>query len=79
MANIIRVKVISNAKRNEVKKGYKKFKVYLTAPPVDGKANRLLIKVLARYFDCKKSKLRIIKGEKARDKLIEKKTSREIK
>ena len=59
-------------KKNEVKKEDRNFKVYLTAPPVKGKANKMLIEVLAEYFGCKKSDLRIMKGDKSRDKFIQK-------
>lgn len=65
------VRVVPNAKRNEVKKEGERIKVYLTAPPVEGKANKLLIEVLAGHFNCKKSQIKIIKGEKSRGKVIE--------
>ena len=45
-------------------------RVRLTAPPVDGKANQQLIRVLAAAFGVPRSKLRIEKGENRRDKLI---------
>lgn len=70
MSNIIQVRVIPNAKRNEIKKENKGLKVYLTAPPVEGKANKLLIEILAKHFNYKKSNLRIIKGEKSKNKVI---------
>ncbi len=70
MSNVIQVRVIANAKRNEIKKENKGLKVYLTAPPVEGKANKLLIEILAKYFNCRKSNLRIIKGEKSKNKVI---------
>lgn len=43
----------------------------VTAPPVDGKANRALVKLLSREFDVPKSKIRIVRGESSRDKLVE--------
>ena len=46
-------------------------KVYLTAPPVDGKANQALIKFLAKHYNVSKSSIEIIKGEKSRNKIIE--------
>ena len=46
------------------------YKVYLTAPPVDGKANECLIKFLADHFGVSKSKVEIIKGLKSRYKTI---------
>lgn len=47
------------------------FKVRLTAPPVDGKANEALIKLLSEYFDMPKSKIEIVRGAKGRNKVVE--------
>ncbi len=68
---IVEVKVVPNAKRNEIKDEEGRFKVYITAPPVDGKANKLLIKILAKHFGVKKSNVNIIRGEKSRNKIIQ--------
>ena len=68
---MIHVRVVAGAKRNEVKKEGERLKAYLTAPPVEGKANKLLLEVLAEYFNCKRSDLKIVRGEKAKDKLIQ--------
>lgn len=65
------IKVIPNARRNEVKEDNDKLKIYLTASPVEGKANKLLVEVLAKHFNVKKSEIKIIKGEKLRNKIIE--------
>jgi len=46
-------------------------KIYLTAIPVRGKANKELIKLLSRELNISKSKVRIIKGEKNKEKIIE--------
>jgi len=46
-------------------------KIYLTAVPVDGKANKELIKLLAKELKISKSKIAIIKGEKNKEKIIE--------
>ena len=46
-------------------------KIYLTAIPVDGKANKELIKLLAKELKIRKSKIAIIKGEKKSEKIIE--------
>ncbi len=43
-------------------------KVRITAPPVDGKANRHLIKFLAKQFKVSKSQVELISGESNRDK-----------
>jgi uncharacterized protein (TIGR00251 family) len=70
LPHIVQVRVIPNAKRNLVKKEGQKLKVYLTAPPAEGRANKLLIELLAEYLNCKKSHFKIIKGGKSRNKLI---------
>ncbi|MFA6421806.1 MAG: DUF167 domain-containing protein [Candidatus Buchananbacteria bacterium] len=46
------------------------YKVRLTAPPVDGKANDQLIKVLAQYFDVSKSNIAIKAGKNAKTKVV---------
>ncbi|MEA2097539.1 MAG: DUF167 domain-containing protein [Patescibacteria group bacterium] len=46
-------------------------KVYLTAVPIDGKANKELIKLLAKELNVSKSKINIIVGEKNKKKIIE--------
>jgi len=71
VSKIIEVRVVPGAKKNEVKKEDQALKVYLTAPPVEGKANKLLIEILAKYFNCRKSDLKIIRGERSRNKYIQ--------
>ncbi len=46
-------------------------KVKLTAPPVDGKANKALLKFLAKKLGVSKSRLQIIAGHTSREKQIE--------
>lgn len=65
------MRVIANAKRNEVIKEADLFKVYLNAPAVEGKANKALIGVLADYLAVKKSQISILKGAKNRFKIVE--------
>ncbi|MBD2667320.1 hypothetical protein B6N60_02350 [Richelia sinica FACHB-800] len=45
--------------------------VHLKSPPVDGKANEELIKLLAEKFNVPKSAIRIKTGVSSRQKLIE--------
>jgi hypothetical protein len=75
MPHSFQIKVIPNASKNKVINEQNRLKVYLTAPPVEGKANKLLLEVLAKYFNCRKSDLRIVKGEKSRNKLIQKRVA----
>ncbi len=42
----------------------------ITSPPVDGAANKMCLKIIAKRFKTAKSKVRIIKGEKSRYKTI---------
>ncbi len=70
MADILHIRVIPNAKKNEVRKFGDGFKVYLTAPPVEGRANKMLLKILAEEFNIKKSQLSIARGVNSRDKVI---------
>ncbi|MEE9595079.1 MAG: DUF167 domain-containing protein [Candidatus Hydrothermarchaeales archaeon] len=72
---LIEVKVIPNAKKNRVLEDDEKFKAYVTAPAVDGKANKALIDLLAKHFKVKKSKVQIIKGTRSREKVVEIDTS----
>lgn len=46
-------------------------KIYLTAVPVDGKANKELIRLLAEKLGVSKSRIEIIKGEKSKEKVVE--------
>ncbi|MDP8266165.1 MAG: DUF167 domain-containing protein [Candidatus Aceula meridiana] len=71
------LKVIPGAKRNLFKEDADLFeeelgggKVYLTAPAVDGKANKALIQFLAKHYNVRKADITIIKGLKSRHKTI---------
>lgn len=67
----IKIKVVPNAKRNEVFEEGEMIKVYVTSPPVGGKANKAVIKLLAEFFEVKKGGVKIIKGERSREKIVE--------
>jgi uncharacterized protein YggU (UPF0235/DUF167 family) len=45
--------------------------VRVTAPPVDGRANDSLLRLLARALDLPPSALRLVAGESARSKVVE--------
>lgn len=70
----IKVRVIPNSKYDKVTEGNGMLKVYVKAPPIDGKANKQLVKILADYYKVKKNEVRIISGLKSRKKYIEIKT-----
>jgi len=46
-------------------------KIRLTAPPADGEANKQLIALLSKELKVPKSRIRIIRGETSRNKLVE--------
>ena len=68
----LEVKVTPSAQKNTIHKNQDGtgLKVYLTAPALDGKANKALIEVLAEYYQVRKSQIEIIKGLKSRHKII---------
>lgn len=66
----IEVKVIPAARKNAIRTESGMFKVYLTAPAVDGKANKALIEFLAEHYQVRKYQIQIIKGLKSRHKVI---------
>jgi uncharacterized protein (TIGR00251 family) len=65
------VRVIPGASKNEVA-GIQNgaLKVKLTAPPVDGKANRACVYFLAGLLGVRRSALAITAGEKSRKKTV---------
>lgn len=66
----VSLKVVPGARRNEWIEENGGYKVCLTAPAVDGKANAALIKFLTGHFGVKPSQIQIIKGLKSRHKII---------
>ena len=68
---IVTVKVIARASKCEVlPQADGSFKVKLTRPALEGKANEQLREVLADYFHTSKSKVRILSGEKSHLKTV---------
>jgi hypothetical protein len=45
--------------------------VRVTAPPVDGRANEALLRLLARALGLPPSAVRLVAGESARSKIVE--------
>lgn len=52
------------------KLGEGEYKVHVLAPPEKGEANREVAAVLADYFGLPASRIRIVRGEKSRIKLV---------
>ncbi len=68
----IQIKVQPRAAKNEIA-GVTgdSVKVRLTAPPVEGEANKLLQKFLGEVFKCGAGNVKILKGLTSRKKLVE--------
>ncbi len=68
----INVRVVPRAAKDEVSLSDSKeaLKIRLTKAPVDGEANKALIKLLAKLFKIKKSSITITSGKKSRDKRV---------
>ena len=69
---IIKVRVIPNAKKNEVVGRIGSIlRVKVSAPAVEGQANAELCAFLAEFFEVKKAMVLLRKGERGREKTIE--------
>lgn len=69
---VINIKVEPRSSRAMVVGPYgDALKVKLTAPPVDGAANKQLAEILAKYFKVKKASISIIKGQQSKNKVVE--------
>ncbi len=69
--SFFQVKVQTRARKTEIERlGPKEFRIKITTPPVQGAANREVIKLLARYLDVPPSSLKIVKGKTSTQKMI---------
>ena len=67
----ISVKVKPQARQDKIKKiGLNDYAVWVKAKAIEGRANQAVIKILSEYFDITKSKVVLIKGKSARDKIF---------
>lgn len=68
----IYIKASPKSSKNEVIKiSDNEYKVKITAAPVRGKANEMLIEVLAKYFKTSKSLVNIVGGKTAKTKIVD--------
>lgn len=67
---ILNIRVIPKAGRNLIKEESNYLKAYLTKPPQNGLANKELIGLLAEYLGVRKYQIKIIKGEKSKNKTV---------
>jgi hypothetical protein len=61
-----------NAKRPRIEKDLLgTLHVYVSQPPLEGKANQAVIEALAKYFQVKKSQVLLVSGERSKNKTFE--------
>lgn len=71
---VMRISVIAhpNSKRPRVEKDLLgSLHVYVSEPPLEGRANSAVIEALAKYFKVKKRNLILLSGLKSKNKLFE--------
>lgn len=67
-----KVKLHPRSSKNSVlKEDDGSLNVYLTARPVENKANQALVELLSKDFKVSKSRIKIISGFKSRNKVVE--------
>ena len=68
---VIRMKVLPRSSKNEMAgKADGAYRIKLTAPPVEGKANKALINFLAKKTGLSKRNFQIVSGEHSRNKAV---------
>jgi len=67
---IIKIRVVTGAKKERILRAGDKYKVYVSAPPEKGKANQKVIELIADFFKIKKNQVKIVKGLKSKDKTV---------
>ena len=67
----IRVKVAPNSKHEEIIEEGDYFVVRVKEPPKEGKANKAVMKALARHFKVPQDSVRISSGIKSKEKIID--------
>ncbi len=68
---LLKVYVQTRSSKNEIVGPYRDgIKIKVTAPPVGGKANEALIKILVKEFKISASSIEILKGRNSREKII---------
>ncbi len=68
---IIEVRVTPNSKLDKIEEKEDKLFIKIKAKAVNGKANKALIEKLADYFHRRKSQVKIIKGLRSHNKIVE--------
>lgn len=68
---LFKVYLQPKSSKNEIVGPYRDgIKIRITAPPIEGKANQALIRLLAKEFSVTPSQVQIIKGHRSREKTL---------
>lgn len=66
------IRVVPRASRDRIGRGDGgQIRVWVTAPPAEGKANKAVIKLLSKRLGVPKSRLSIVSGASSRNKVLE--------
>lgn len=66
----IALRVTPKASRNAIVAGEEGLRAYVTVVPEDGKANAAVLKLLAKALGVAKTRLTLVRGQTARDKVF---------
>lgn len=64
------IRVTPHARQNKIVENDGVLRVYTTVAPENGRANGAVIELLSKHFDVPKSRIKIIRGETSRDKVV---------
>jgi uncharacterized protein (TIGR00251 family) len=68
---LIKIYIQPKSSKNEIVGPYRDgFKVKVTAPPIEGKANDVLIRFLAKELEISPSQIEILRGHHSREKTL---------
>jgi len=67
---IISLKISPNSSKNEFVANNGEIKIKIAAPPIDGKANKVLIEFLSKTFKIPKTYFEIVRGETSKEKTL---------
>ncbi len=68
---MVEIRVVTNSEKEEVKQENNYLKVKVKAKPIEGEANKAVVKLLAKYFNVTENRVEITCGAKSKKKKIE--------
>lgn len=67
---VFTLRVTPKARRNSIVADGDVLRIHTTAPPQDGRANKAVLKALAKALGVAPSRLSLVRGDSGRDKLV---------